>query len=99
VVGEYWPPERHHVDNGYLELAFPFERMAPPAAAMSAQWDVGRQLGYLRSWSATRRAREVLGVDPVGLVEQRIRAAWGPGEREVQWPLTILAGVVDEGSS
>ena len=66
-----------------------------PAAAMTAMWDVGRQLGYLRSWSATRRGREVMGVDPVGLIEEPLRAAWGNGEREVQWPLTVLAGVVD----
>jgi SAM-dependent methyltransferase len=95
TVGPYWPPERRHVDAGYSTLSFPFERLEPPAAAMSAQWDVGRQLGYLRSWSATRRAREVMGTDPVGLIEEPLRAAWGSGEREVQWPLTVLAGVVD----
>ncbi len=95
VVGAYWPPERHHVDTGYAELAFPFARIEPPAAAMVAYWDVGRQLSYLRSWSATRRAREALGSDPVSAIEPAIRAAWGPGEREVQWPLTVLAGVVN----
>lgn len=98
VVGTYWPPERRHVDTGYTELDFPFERLEPPAAAMTAQWDAGRQLGYLRSWSATRRAREALGSDPVAAIEDRIRAAWGPGTREVQWPLTVLAGVVDRGT-
>lgn len=95
TVGPYWPSERRHVDAGYSTLDFPFERLGPPAAAMTATWDVGRQLGYLRSWSATRRAREVMGTDPVGLVEEPLRAAWGNGEREVQWPLTVLAGVVD----
>lgn len=96
VVGPYWPPERHHVDTGYTELSFPFERIEPPAAAMTAHWDVGRQLSYLRSWSATRRAREELGSDPVAALEGPIRAAWGSGEREVQWPLTVLAGVVND---
>lgn len=95
VVGPYWPPERRHVDTGYQELHFPFERLEAPAAAMTAVWDVGRELAYLRSWSATRRAREVLGTDPVGVVEERIRAVWGDGVREVQWPLTVLSGVVD----
>ena len=98
IVGEYWPPERHHVDTGYAGLTFPFERLEPPAAAMTARWDVGRQLSYLRSWSATRRAREVLGTDPVAAIEDRIRAAWGEGEREIEWPLTVLAGVVPTGN-
>lgn len=95
TVGPYWPPERRHVDAGYATLTFPFERLESPAAAMTASWDVGRQLGYLRSWSATRRAREVMGVDPVGLLEEPLRASWGSGEREIQWPLTVLTGVVD----
>ncbi len=98
IVGPYWPPERQHVDTGYAELAFPFERLEAPGAAMTATWDVGRQLGYLRSWSATRRAREVMGTDPVGLIEDRVREAWGEGSREIQWPLTVLAGVVDSAS-
>lgn len=95
IVGPYWPPERHHVDTGYAELDFPFERLEAPGSAMTATWDVGRELAYLRSWSATRRAREVLGTDPVGLIEDRVREAWGDGGREIQWPLTVLAGVVD----
>lgn len=96
TLAGYWPPERRHVDAGYSTLSFPFGRLEAPAAAMTASWDVGRLLGYLRSWSATRRAREVLGADPVGALEEPLRAAWGVGEREVQWPLTVLTGVVDE---
>jgi SAM-dependent methyltransferase len=94
TLGGHWPPERRHVDAGYTTINFPFEQLVPPAAAMTAVWDVGRELGYLRSWSATRRAREVLGTDPVGTIEEQLRQAWGNGEREVQWPLTVLAGVV-----
>ncbi|HRP07313.1 MAG TPA: class I SAM-dependent methyltransferase [Gemmatimonadales bacterium] len=93
-LGEFWPPERRHVDAGYGTLPFPFERLEPPAAAMTAVWDAGRVLGYMRSWSATRRAREVLGSDPVTAIEPELRERWGTGEREVQWPLSILAGVV-----
>lgn len=95
TLADYWPPERRHVDAGYTTLAFPFEQLVPPGAAMTAHWDAGRQLGYLRSWSATRRAREILGTDPVGPLEEQLRLAWGNGEREVQWPLTVLAGRSD----
>ena len=95
IVGEHWPPERSHVETGYAGLSFPFERLLAPAAAMCAMWDAGRELGYLRSWSATRHAREALGHDPVSLIEEELRARWGEGPREVTWPLTVLAGVVD----
>lgn len=95
TVGPHWPAERRHVETGYSELSFPFTRLVPPAAAMRAKWDAGRELGYLRSWSATRRAREVAGVDPVAAIEVELRRRWGERPREVAWPLAILAGVVD----
>jgi len=95
IVGPHWPDERRHVENGYAELPFPFTPLVPPAAAMRATWDAGRELGYLRSWSATRVARELAGIDPVTAIEQELRARWGERPREVAWPLTVLAGVVD----
>jgi hypothetical protein len=66
---------------------------------MRAEWDAGRELGFLRSWSATRRAREINGVDPVSLIEDELRSRWGDVPREVEWPLTVIAGVVDAAAS
>lgn len=94
VVGDYWPRERGHVDRGYHDIALPFERIDPPAVAMSANWTLGQLLGYLRTWSAVRRYIEAHQVDPVEAFGEELRRAWGDVRRDVQWPLTVVAGRV-----
>jgi ubiquinone/menaquinone biosynthesis C-methylase UbiE len=49
IVGPYWPSERHDVENGYVNLTFPFDQIETPAFTMTAQWDLHRLLGYFRS--------------------------------------------------
>jgi SAM-dependent methyltransferase len=97
VVGPYWPPERRHVENGYSELLFPFTRIAAPPLTMQVQWPLARLLGYLGSWSATARCRQVTGNDPLPALERELRPLWGdPAQkRTVSWPLSILAGRLD----
>ncbi|MCL7750110.1 class I SAM-dependent methyltransferase [Guyparkeria hydrothermalis] len=94
VVGPYWPPERRHVETGYRDLHFPFERTPAPAFSMEAAWTLEDLLGYLRSWSATARYRQATGHDPVTDLAERIAPPWGPPSkpRPVQWPLTLRVG-------
>jgi SAM-dependent methyltransferase len=93
-VGPYWPPERHHVETAYRELAFPFSRIAAPGFALAADWDLAQLLGYFRSWSATARFAAARGRDPVADLGLRLAAGWGEVERRrrVAWPLALLAG-------
>lgn len=93
-VGPYWPPERHHVETGYRELAFPFALIDAPAFAMQLDWNLEQLLGYFRSWSATAAYSAARGSDPVAVIEQDLRTCWGdPAQpRTVTWPLTLLAG-------
>jgi hypothetical protein len=94
VIGPYWPPERRHVETGYRELPFPFKRIATPALAMRESWPLPQLLGYLGSWSASARHREVTGEDAVDALGAVLLGCWGdPARRRtVSWPLAILAG-------
>lgn len=94
VVGPYWPAERRHVENGYRELAFPFQAVPAPTFAMRADWTLAQLLGYLRSWSATARFIEAKGGDPVADLESLLGECWGDAQRQrrIEWPLTLLAG-------
>jgi SAM-dependent methyltransferase len=94
VVGEYWPKERGHVDQGYRRIALPFDPIEPPPIDMSAEWTVDQFLGYLRTWSAVRRYIEVNRADPVENFGARLRRDWGAVPRTIHWPLTIVAGRV-----
>lgn len=90
VVGKFWPPERHLIEAGYAGIAMPGRALESRDFHMSASWTVNDMLGYLRTWSACNRYRQVHGDDPVLKIEKALRAAWGEGHRPVRWPLTLL---------
>ncbi len=95
LVGAYWPAERALVDAGYRTIPFPLEPIDAPAFAMTAQWDVARFLAYLRSWSATQRYVNENRADPVAIVEDELRAAWGAHvRRSVRWDFHLRCGRV-----
>src|SRR5688500_18571754 len=94
TMGPYWPPERRLVDEGYRDLALPFEPIVAPPFAMEASWTLRQLGGYLSTWSAVQRARAATGADPVAAVVESLRPAWGREDevRRVVWPLTLLVG-------
>ncbi|TWI65223.1 ubiquinone/menaquinone biosynthesis C-methylase UbiE [Pseudoduganella lurida] len=94
TLGPYWPPERRHVEEGYRNLAFPFQEVALPALAMEASWTAAELVGYVGTWSAVKEARKALDADPVPAFARELEAAWGDPEqrRRVTWPLTVRAG-------
>lgn len=93
LTGRYWPPERAYVDAGYRTIPLPigdgqpFTEIVPPPFVMSVRWTAGQFLAYLRSWSATQRYIKANRADPVSLVEDALREAWGNPDavREVRW--------------
>jgi SAM-dependent methyltransferase len=96
VLGDYWPAERRHVENGYAGLAFPYAPIAAPAFAMECRWTLAQYLAYLRTWSATQRYLRATGEDPVQALANEFAAAWGDPDRmlEVRWPLGLRVGRV-----
>ncbi|HUN94268.1 MAG TPA: class I SAM-dependent methyltransferase [Burkholderiaceae bacterium] len=94
VVGPYWPAERRHVETGYRDLPFPFDRLAAPPFAMSVEWTLDDLVGYARTWSATARYRDQCGTDPVPALAASLAGAWGAPQsrRRIEWPLTLLVG-------
>ena len=94
TVGEYWPPERRHVEDGYRSLDFPFAELASPSLSMREDWTQAQFLGYLRSWSATARYVDARGVDPVAELEAVMSPVWGDPQRArtVSWPLSLRVG-------
>jgi SAM-dependent methyltransferase len=95
VVGPYWPPERRHVEAGYRTLPFPFAEVEVSAFAMEASWSLPELLGYVRTWSASRRFQETQGYDPVEQLERSLAEVWGSPaiRRHVRWPLSLRVGI------
>ncbi len=96
TLGSHWPRARAHVDNGYRDLAFPFERIEAPHFAMMHRWTLDEVRGYIGTWSAVHRYRKAAGGDAIDACFRRLGERWGDPEmrRDVRWPLTVRAGRV-----
>ena len=93
VVGDYWPPERRHIEAWYRTLPFPFEEMATPDFGIELRWNLEQVAGYVSSWSATVRYVKANGDDPVPLLRQSLAAVWPePGsEVALRMPVGVRA--------
>ena len=94
LLGPYWPPERKHVENGYAELPFPFERVESPRFNIELDLRLADYLDYLRSWSASQAWLRKHGEDPVLQIADDMAAAWGDPEHalRVRWPIHLKVG-------
>ena len=94
TVGPYWAPERRHVESGYRTLPFPYPELVAPTFVMQQRWSLDQLLGYVGTWSATQRFREVTGQDPIPALREVLAPLWGNPEsgRPVRWPLSLRVG-------
>ncbi len=94
VLAGYWPERLHYLAERYRTLPFPFEELTPPEFEIQADWDLDQLVGFLDSWSATRRYREQRGQHPVSIIWQGLSESWGePGrKRLIRWPLYLRVG-------
>ena len=91
VLDAFWPPERALVETGYETLSLPGTEVEFPALSLKVSWNVDSMLGYLRTWSASKRYQKASDDDPVSIVAPMLREAWGDGENVVRWPLHVRA--------
>jgi hypothetical protein len=61
---------------------------------MSERWTLEQVVGYIRTWSATSRYREVMNADPTVTLRAGLLEAWPNPEvpRRVWWPLYFKVG-------
>jgi SAM-dependent methyltransferase len=94
VIGPFWPPERRLVER-FADLPFPFYEIDPPKFETTAHWNLDHLVGYLRTWSSTKRFIAATASDPLEQIIDDFRRTWqGPQQvRKVTWPLTLRIGV------
>lgn len=95
-IGPHWPPERRLVDEGYATIPFPFAETPLPALEIRRDWTLGELLGYIGTWSATRRARDAGAGALLDRFSADMTALWGDpaSTRPVTWPVNGRVGTV-----
>lgn len=96
IVGPYWPPERRYIDEKYRTIPFPFVELPAPEFHMKAEWDMNDLIGYLLTWSATKRCQQNNQQNPIDIIRQALAKAWGREDARltVRWPIYLRLGRV-----
>lgn len=94
TVAGYWPERIRYLEARYQTLPFPFEEIDPPAFTMETGWDLDCLVGFLASWSATRRYIEAEGSLPFEEHMGALRQVWGQETevRSIRWSLHFRIG-------
>jgi SAM-dependent methyltransferase len=94
ILGNHWPSERKLIDDHFVSVYFPFNEIDAPVFQMEAFWDLDHLIGYLGTWSAVNRYKDVSGSDPLSLVYPELSRAWrdAAGRKRVVWPIHMRIG-------
>jgi SAM-dependent methyltransferase len=90
VVGPFWDRERRYIDERYRTIPFPYTDIAAPDFDIAVEWSFGHLIGYMSTWSAVKHYQKEKGHDPVQLVHDALRDAWGPDAiRNGRFPILL----------
>jgi len=93
IIGEYWDPERKHIQNHYQQIPFPYRELEAPEIQNIKLWKFEHLIGYLNTWSAVHHFIEKNNYNPITKIEDELRQAWGNQEvRRVIFPIIFRVG-------
>lgn len=98
---EYWPRERHYIDENYQTIPFPFAKILTPPFTIEKDLNFAQLLGYLTTWSAVKEYQERKQINPLSLIVSELSEAWGNPEQRyiMHWPIHLLAAYTKTYSS
>lgn len=82
VIAPYWAPNNKIAWRGYVDIQFPFEKIATPKFELKLNWNYYQLMNYLHTWSSTRRCMDKNGTAFFELACAKLAAAWGDLESE-----------------
>jgi len=91
IIGTYWDAERKYLDENYQTIPFPFKELKTPEFTQTYEWSIEHLLGYLRTWSAVKHYENKNSEDPVLLIEDQLKSAFGE-KNKVKFPILFRMG-------
>jgi len=93
ILGSYWDEERKHIERRYQSIPFPLKEIDCPSLEIQTTWNFEQLIGYLATWSALQHYIKARGNNPIDLVIDKLRKAWGGEENKtIHFPLIMKAG-------
>ena len=96
VLAGYWPERIQYVHDRYTTIPFPFDEIAAPPFAMTAEWNLRELLAFLDTWSASQRYFQERGTHATEAIAPDLTRVWGDPDtrRHLECPLFVRAGRV-----
>lgn len=94
ILSGFWSERIHYLEEGYRTLPFPFEEIVPASFVIEADWDLSQLVGFLNSWSATQKYRELNGKHPLEEIWDELSDDWQDEKekRLIRWQLYFRIG-------
>lgn len=96
ALAGFWPERIQYVHDRYATLPFPFDEIAAPSFAMTADWNLPELLAFLDTWSASQRYLQQHGARATDEIAPELARAWGDParRRHLECPLFGRVGRV-----
>lgn len=95
TVGDYWDPERLHIENQYADIPFPYTNIQTNIFAQKYEWTLEQLCHYLNTWSSVRKFEKANGHNPIEALFNQLKPLWGSSPtRRVTFPVFAQLGEV-----
>lgn len=95
TVGDYWDPERRHIENEYADIPFPYRNTEKSVFPQTYKWTPEQLCHYLNTWSSVRKFEKANGYNPIESLYDRLHDVWGDSpSRPVTFPVFAQLGEV-----
>lgn len=93
IIGPYAAPEFWKGINQETQIDFPFDRIKTPQFIMKHLWNMTDYTNFMMTWSPTQRYIETNNANPVELIIDDLKSAWGneSDRKEISWKLMLKA--------
>ncbi|PKD19244.1 SAM-dependent methyltransferase [Salegentibacter salinarum] len=91
IIGPFWDEERRYLDEKYKNIPFPFHEIETPEFQQEYQWSFEHLIGYLETWSAVKHHEKETGENPVNLIKNELKTAFG-SQNKIVFPILFRLG-------
>lgn len=98
LVAPFWAENNRILWRGYTpeEVGFPFRTLTAPTLSIEVDWSLGELIGYIRTWSAFKKAANAGRSEALERVIDDAAVRLGRESRHrLSAPLPILAGLIE----
>ncbi|SKB81632.1 Methyltransferase domain-containing protein [Salegentibacter holothuriorum] len=91
IIGTFWDEERRYLEEHYQTIPFPFQEINSAVFEQEYTWSFEHLMGYLNTWSGVKHYEKENGKNPLDLIRNELKAAFG-AKNKVIFPVLLRLG-------